>query len=383
MENKTKDKEILLDVRGLSQYFPVEKNFLGKTTRYLKAVDKVSFQLEKGKTMGLVGESGCGKTTTGRSIIKLYDVTDGEVVFQDKLISKGTYSYEQRILEIKKEIKELKLTDGNEDKINKLHTEKSNAKAEIANAKKYVKRYEDIMVDMQIIFQDPYASLSPRLTVGEIIGEAVKAHHLVSKEEYKDYIINVMKTCGLPSYYYSRYPHEFSGGQRQRISIARALALRPKLVICDEPVSALDVSIQAQIINLLNDLQSELDLTYIFISHDLSVVEHISDTVGVMYLGNMVEHGSKEQIFKNPLHPYTEVLLSAVPNPDPNKKMKRIPLTGEIPNPANPPQGCKFHTRCSKCMEVCKHKVPRTLEIEKGHIVACHLFDKEVMGNLE
>jgi peptide/nickel transport system ATP-binding protein len=233
----------------------------------------------------------------------------------------------------------------------------------------------DLRTHMQIIFQDPFSSLSPRMPVGEIIGEAVREHNLVPKAEFDDYIDKVMDDCGLQPFHKDRYPHEFSGGQRQRICIARALALNPEFVVCDEPVSALDVSIQAQIINLLKDLQKKRDLTYLFISHDLSVVEHISDTVGVMYLGNLVEYGKTEDIFRNPLHPYTKALFSAIPIPDPKAKMNRIVLEGFIPSPANPPEGCKFHTRCQYCKEQCKHEVPKQKEIEPGHFVVCHLFD--------
>ena len=230
--------------------------------------------------------------------------------------------------------------------------------------------------DLQIIFQDPFSSLSPRLPVGEIIGEAVREHNLVPKAELNDYIDQVMDNCGLQPFHKDRYPHEFSGGQRQRICIARALALNPEFVVCDEPVSALDVSIQAQIINLLKELQEKYNLTYLFISHDLSVVEYISDTVGVMYLGNLVEYGTTEDIFRNPLHPYTEALFSAIPIPDPEAKMNRIVLEGSIPSPANPPEGCKFHTRCAHCMERCKHEAPVQKEVEPGHYVVCHLYDK-------
>ena len=237
------------------------------------------------------------------------------------------------------------------------------------------KELRDLRTKMQIIFQDPFSSLQPRMPVGEIIGEAVREHHLVSKAEYNDYIDKVMDDCGLQSFQKDRYPHEFSGGQRQRICIARALALNPEFVVCDEPVSALDVSIQAQIINLLKELQEKRNLTYLFISHDLSVVEHISDSVGVMYLGNLVEYGTTEEIFNNPLHPYTQALFSAIPIPDPTSKMNRIVLEGSIPSPANPPKGCKFHTRCSKCSEICKHKAPVQKEIEPGHFVVCHLYD--------
>jgi peptide/nickel transport system ATP-binding protein len=230
---------------------------------------------------------------------------------------------------------------------------------------------------MQMIFQDPYASLSPRLTVGEIIGEAALQHGLVDRENYRPYVLEIMKMCGLQPHYFDRYPHEFSGGQRQRICIARALALKPELVVCDEPVSALDVSIQAQIINMLRELQKELGLTYIFISHDLSVVKHISDEVGVMYLGSMVEYGSTQDIFENPMHPYTEALFSAVPVPDPNMKMNRIILSGDIPSPINAPSGCKFHTRCGKCMEICKTVEPKFKDYGNGHKVACHLYSQE------
>ena len=280
--------------------------------------------------MGLVGESGCGKSTTGRTILRLIDKTDGTVMFNGEDI--GTYD--------KKKLRELR-------------------------------------TKMQIIFQDPYSSLSPRLPIGEIIGEAVREHGLVSKEEYDDYVTKVMKDCGLQEYHKDRYPHEFSGGQRQRICIARALALNPEFVVCDEPVSALDVSIQAQIINLLRELQEKRNLTYLFISHDLSVVEHISDTVGVMYLGGLVETGKTEDIFAKPLHPYTQALFSAIPMPDPDYKKERIILKGDIPSPANPPAGCKFHTRCEKCMEICKKEDPKARDMGNGHVVKCHLYDEK------
>ncbi len=318
----------LLEVKDLKQYFTVDTNLFGKPTKFLHAVDGVSFSLEKGKTLGIVGESGCGKTTMGRTILRLYEVTGGEIWFRGKEVSK------------------------------------------IKNSE-----FNKLRPNMQMIFQDPYASLSPRLTVGEIIGEAVREHGIVPKEEYQDYILSVMKMCGLQPHYFERYPHEFSGGQRQRICIARALALKPELVVCDEPVSALDVSIQAQIINMLKELQKSLNLTYIFISHDLSVVKHISDYVGVMYLGTMVEYGSKENIFENTLHPYTKALFSAVPVPNPHVKMNRILLKGDIPSPVNPPKGCKFHTRCEHCMDICTMVPPAYKEVENGHYCACHLYN--------
>ena len=317
----------LLEVRNLQKYFVVGTNFFGKPNAWLKAVDNVSFKINKGKTLGIVGESGCGKTTMGRTILRLYDVTGGEILFKGEDVSK--------------------ISD---------------------------RQFDKLRPNMQMIFQDPYASLSPRLTVGEIIGEAALQHGLTDKKNYREYVLNIMKTCGLQPHYFDRYPHEFSGGQRQRICIARALALKPELVICDEPVSALDVSIQAQIINMLKELQAELGLTYVFISHDLSVVKHISDEVGVMYLGSMVEYGTKARIFENTLHPYTKALFSAVPVPNPHVKMNRVILKGDIPSPVNPPKGCKFHTRCDKCMEICKHVVPTYREVEEGHFCACHLY---------
>ncbi|MDR3318934.1 MAG: ATP-binding cassette domain-containing protein [Clostridiales bacterium] len=321
------DPENILEVRNLKKYFTVQASFFGKPLAFLKAVDDVSLTVGRGKTMGIVGESGCGKTTMGRTVLRLYDVTDGEIYFDGRNISR-----EKRA------------------------------------------RLRDIRKDMQIIFQDPYSSLSPRLPISEIIAEGVRIHKIVPKNEIKDYVIGVMKKCGLPSHYYSRYPFEFSGGQRQRICIARALAVQPRFVVCDEPVSALDVSIQAQIINLLKDLQRDLNLTYLFISHDLSVVEHISDTIGVMYLGSLVESGDKSGIFGNPMHPYTQALFSAVPIPDPKTKMKRIILAGDIPSPVNPPSGCKFHTRCPHCTDICKDVAPKFSECEPGHHVACHLY---------
>ena len=329
------DPQYILQVNHLKKYFPIKSGMVSKTVGYVKAVDGVTFNLKRGTTMGLVGESGCGKTTTpGRTILRLSgEKTGGQVLFNGR------------------EVYDLS-----------------------------PKEMRAMRTKMQIIFQDPFSSLSPRLPVGEIIGEAVREHGLVSKAEFDDYIDNVMDNCGLQPFHKTRYPHEFSGGQRQRICIARALALNPEFVVCDEPVSALDVSIQAQIINLLKELQDKYNLTYLFISHDLSVVEHISDTVGVMYLGNLVEYGATEDIFHHPLHPYTEALFSAIPVPDPNAKRNRIVLQGTIPSPANPPKGCKFHTRCSKCMDCCREVAPVQREVEPGHYVVCHLYDdyKEV-----
>ena len=324
------DEQYILMVRDLKKYFPIKGGLMNRVVGQVKAVDGVTFNLKRGTTMGLVGESGCGKTTTGRTILRLYDTkTAGDVLFN------GREVYD----------------------LNK-------------------KELRDIRTEMQIIFQDPFSSLSPRLPVSEIIGEAAREHGLVSRAEFNDYVDKVMDDCGLQPFHKDRYPHEFSGGQRQRICIGTALMTEPELLIADEPVSALDVTIQAQIINLLNELQEKRKLTYLFISHDLSVVEHISDSVGVMYLGNLVEYGDKKDIFKNPLHPYTKALFSAIPMPDPKAKMDRIVLEGTIPSPANPPAGCKFHTRCKYCTEKCKNEVPVQKEVEPGHFVVCHLFNE-------
>lgn len=325
------NNEYILEVNNLSTSFPIKKNLLGKTIESLKAVDGVSFKIKPGTTLGVVGESGCGKTTLGRTILKLYEPNNGQIIFNGEDITHFS--------------------------------------------KKQMMKYR---TDIQYIFQDPYSSLPPRMTVGEIIGEAVKVHNIVPKEQIHQYVIEMMEKCGLPARFYDRYPHEFSGGQRQRICIARALAVKPKLVICDEPVSALDVSIQAQIINLLKELQNTLGLTYIFISHDLSVVKYITDNILVMYLGNVMEYGKTSDIFNNPLHPYTKALFSAVPVPDPDYKMNRIILEGDIPSPANPPKGCKFHTRCRECKNACKSKQPAYTYWEDNHYVCCNLFDKEI-----
>ena len=324
------ESEGILEIRNLRKCFPIGKTLFGTVTRELNAVKNASFVIKPGETLGIVGESGCGKTTMGRTVLKLYPSEEGQIIFNGYDI---TYCPRSQTKKMRK--------------------------------------------DMQIIFQDPYSSLPPRLTVGGILTEPVHVHKIVSKSEEKDYVLKLMDKCGLRDYYYERYPHEFSGGQRQRICIARALSVNPKLVICDEPVSALDVSIQAQIINLLKDLQKNMGLTYLFISHDLSVVKYISDKIGVMYLGTMMEFGNKEDIFNNPLHPYTKALFSAIPNPNPDVKMNRMVLTGDIPSPANPPKGCAFHTRCPYATDICREVPPSYVEHEPGHFAACHLLNKE------
>jgi oligopeptide/dipeptide ABC transporter ATP-binding protein len=321
--------EVLVDVQGLKKYFPIKKGVFSKTIGYVKAVDDVSFQIKKGETLGLVGESGCGKTTIGRTLLRLIEPTAGKVMFEGRdVTAMGA--------------KELK----------------------------------QIRKDMQIIFQDPYSSLNPRMTVGGMITEILKYHHLAEGEAADKRVVEILEKVGLSKLHARRYPHEFSGGQRQRIGIARAISVEPKFIVCDEPVSALDVSIQSQIINLLQDLQNELDLTYLFISHDLSVVEHISDRVSVMYLGQIVEVADCNELYANTKHPYSEALLSAVPIPDPKAKRKRIILTGDVPSPANVPTGCYFHPRCPKIIKgECEHIHPLLAPLNQTtHEVKCLLY---------
>ena len=321
--------EPLVRVKDLVKHFPVKGGLLGRGVDHVRAVDGVSFELAKGETLGVVGESGCGKSTTGRCLLRLIEPTSGEVWFEGQNVTGLDRESLRRLCR-----------------------------------------------DMQIIFQDPFASLDPRMTVGAIVGEALVIHKLArSQGEYRDRIVELLETVGLHADHLRRYPHEFSGGQRQRIGIARALAVSPKLLVCDEPVSALDVSIQAQVINLLEDLQQKFDLTYLFIAHDLSVVEHISDRVAVMYLGRIVEIAPARELYTAPRHPYTEALLSAVPIPEPGLERKRIRLVGDVPNPIQPPAGCHFHPRCPKVMERCKTESPLFRQIGDGHWAACHLND--------
>ena len=526
----------ILEVKGLKKYFPIKKDMFGRPLVNLRAVDDVTFELAAGKTIGVVGESGCGKTTLGRTILQLYDTTGGKTLYYGHKVEellpqyyvKGikslpTYkrkynnlkakleilakelnnynelvnseltikSYKNLLLNVESDIKNLSeeekdyknkldnlvqhlnqiitvldeassttggailsnvnvgstlylkkinkeneyykvcnkrnelnkklssncsneekvnyqaLINNIEDEINLIISELNKINEELNDFKKEINKtplflelesnlesglnlakltkpeMRKLRTEIQLIFQDPYSSLPPRMTIGQILTEPVQVHKIVEKDKISEHVHKVMKMCGLQPQYYDRYPHEFSGGQRQRICIARALVVNPKLVICDEPVSALDVSIQAQIINLLKELQNNLGLTYMFISHDLSVVKYITDSIIVMYLGNMMEIGDTKDIFQNPLHPYTQALFSAVPVPDPDAKMNRIILKGDIPSPANPPKGCKFHTRCEKCMGVCKLKTPKFIQYDENHLVACHLYDNEVMANLE
>ena len=319
--------ETLLQVKNLKKYFPIKKGFLQKTVGHVKAVDNVSFSVNKGETIGIVGESGCGKSTTGKTILRLLEPTEGEIIYKNENL----------------------------------------ASLSAAKLKEYRK-------EMQIVFQDPFSSLNPRYRVGSILERPMEIHNLYSKKERKQKVAEILQKCGMDPSAANKFPHEFSGGQRQRIGIARALTLNPNLLILDEPVSALDVSIQSQIINLLEDLQEEFNLTYLFISHDLSVVRHISDRILVMYLGQMFEMAETLELFKEPLHPYTKALLSAIPVHNPEEKRERIVLTGDLPSPANPPSGCVFHTRCPQAMSICKEKKPEWNQAKDGHFVACHLY---------
>ncbi|HOA70486.1 MAG TPA: dipeptide ABC transporter ATP-binding protein [Bacillota bacterium] len=320
--------DVLLEVRNLKTYFPLKRGLLGRPRGFVKAVDDVSFFIRRGETLGLVGESGCGKTTTGKSILRLIEPTSVEIIFEGQ-----------------------DLMGLNQNQMRKMRRE------------------------MQLIYQDPYSSLNPRLTVGEIIAEPLVVHDLLDRQGREERVRELLEVVGLSPDHMYRYPHEFSGGQRQRVGIARALALNPKFIVCDEPVSALDVSIQSQILNLLVDLQKEFGLTYLFIAHGLAAVKHISDRVAVMYLGKIVEIADSQVIYDRPLHPYTQALISAIPVPNPKIQKERILLEGDVPSPVNPPSGCRFHTRCRHCFERCREEEPPLVDKGNGHLVACHLYD--------
>ena len=332
--NGNRENDVLVEVRKLKKYFPIHRGVLRRQVGAVQAVDGVTFDIYRGETLGLVGESGCGKSTTGRTILQLLEPTDGEVIFEDRDLTKL-------------------------------------GKNDLRRARR----------DMQMIFQDPYASLNPRLTVGSIVAESLEIHKIGNKKSRKERVQELLQLVGLNPYFVNRYPHEFSGGQRQRIGVARALASNPSFIVADEPISALDVSIQAQVVNLLDDLKSELGLTYLFIAHDLSMVRYISDRVAVMYLGRIVELSDRDEIYEHPLHPYTQALLSAIPIPDPEKETQRqrIILKGDVPSPANPPQACRFHPRCPYATEICTEVDPEFRDlgtVERPHWVACHHAEK-------
>jgi len=341
MPSQIDQHNVLLQVTDLRKHFPIRRGFFRQTVGYVKAVDGIDFYISKGETFGLVGESGCGKTTTGRTILRLIEPTSGEIVFNDEEMGRV------RVDQVGKE------------------------------------QMRALRRNMQIVFQDPYSSLNPRLTIKQIVGEPLVVNRIASGSALSEQIGELLRAVGLRPEYIDRYPHAFSGGQRQRVGIARALALNPKLIVCDEPVSALDVSIQAQVLNLLGDLQRQYDLTYLFVAHDLSVIKHISDRVAVMYVGKLVEMAETDELFANPLHPYTEALMSAVPKPDPRARTERIVLKGEVANPANPPSGCYFHPRCRYGQPVCSAEPPEFHDVGDDHWVACHFAQELDLAGLE
>lgn len=381
------EKKVLLEVRNLKKYFDVRKTLFGTVSKRLHAVDDVSFDIYQGETFGLVGESGCGKTTTGRTIIGLYKSTGGDVYFDGQLISVGTEGYVVEIKRLKdQERHELKKTKdpGTRKEIRETYRKRIEEQTDLLKeANRNNDKARRNRRDIQMIFQDPYASLNPRMTVLEIVAEGIKTHKLLEGEAINQKVYDLLETVGLKREHASRYPHEFSGGQRQRIGIARALAVDPKLIICDEPISALDVSIQAQVVNMLEDLQDTFGLTYLFIAHDLSMVKYISDRIGVMYLGKLMEVSPSEDLYEMPLHPYSKSLLSSIPLPDPeaNKKAQRMILKGEVTSPINPKPGCQFASRCPFAKDDCKQTDPVLEEVLPGRFVACH-YVKEI-NNLE
>jgi oligopeptide/dipeptide ABC transporter ATP-binding protein len=379
------ERQVLISVRNLKKYFYVKRSFFGKIQKTLTAVDDISFDIYKGETFGLVGESGCGKTSAGRTIIGLYDNTGGEIFFENKLISAGSEGFKVKMQFLRDQMKsELKaVLKDNFEEIARIKEQYEvvikDEESKYHDALKKQRNAKRNPRDIQMIFQDPYTSLNPRMTVAEIISEGIKTHKLLEGDQIMERVYHLLETVGLKREHASRYPHEFSGGQRQRIGIARSLAVDPKLIICDEPISALDVSIQAQVVNMLEDLQNEFGLTYLFIAHDLSMVKHISDRIGVMYLGKLMEIASSDDLYDKPLHPYTQSLLSSIPLPDPeaNKKSKRIKLEGEVTSPINPKPGCRFATRCKYAKDVCKTQNAELVEVLPNRFVSCH-FVKEI-----